>query len=48
MAQIIVLTNEAKKTLQGILFREINNSSDDREDIDILHEMYSDVTKTRR
>ena len=48
MAQIIVLTNQAKKVLQGILFREINNADPESDDTDVLHEMYSDVVKTKR
>lgn len=54
MAQIIVLTSEAKTVLQGILFREISRYDCDPEwgndcrasNLDTLHKMYSDVVNT--
>jgi hypothetical protein len=40
MAQIIVLTPEAKKCLQVVLFNAIQNDPDN----DTLHAIYADVT----
>lgn len=49
MAQIIVLTNEAKVILQGLIFKRINEiGNDGSPEVDILHKIYSDVVNTQR
>jgi len=44
MAQIIVLTTEAKDELKKLLFEAVNNDPDN----DMLHALYSDVVNTKR
>lgn len=53
MAQIIVLTTEAKEVLQRMCFQRINELTDARSEVqkaelDILHKIYSDVVSTKR
>ena len=53
MAQIIVLTGEAKKVLQEMVFHRINELSDPQtekqeQELGVLHKIYSDVVGTKR
>ena len=55
MAQIIVLTKEAKSVLQKVIFKAINEmppnigqGSINECDLDTLHGIYSDVVSSKR
>lgn len=51
MADIIVLTNEAKLVLQDLVFNRINELRDTNPkatELDTLHRIYSDVVTTKR
>ena len=55
MAQIIVLTAEAKSILQDLVFKEINQmppappaDSIRERNLDTLHKIYADIVGTKR